>query len=128
MNILIDTVTFLWLTNNPELLSKKAFALCKDPENILFLSSISAAELSIKHQLGKFLLPSAPSIFIPEQRNIHGIQTLALEEDVVMLLESLPSHHKDPFDRLLVCQALAHDFTILTPDSHIRSYKVKTVW
>lgn len=128
MNILIDTVTFLWLTKNPELLSKKAFALCKDQENILFLSSISAAEMSIKHQLGKFLLPNAPSIFIPEQRNIHGIQALPLEEGATLLLASLPQHHKDPFDRLLICQALAQDLTILSPYRHIRSYKVKTVW
>lgn len=128
MNVLIDTVAFIWLTKDPQLLSKKALSLCKDPTNVIFLSSVSAAELSIKHQLGRFPLPATPSIFIPQQRHLYGVQSLALEESAVILLESLPHLHKDPFDRLLICQALAHDLTILTPDRHIRSYKVKTVW
>ncbi len=128
MNFLIDTVAFVWLTKDPELLSRKALSICKDPANVIFLSSVSAAELGIKHQLGRFPLPATPSIFVPQQRELHGVLPLALEEGAAMLLESLPNHHKDPFDRLLICQALAHDLTILTPDRRIHSYKVKTVW
>ncbi len=128
MNILLDTVTFYRLTMAESRLSKKAIVLCKDPKNTLYLSAISATEMSIKHASGKFCLPNLPSIFIPEERLRHGILPLPLDEESATLLATLPLQHKDPFDRLLICQALAHDLTILTPDTHIRSYKGKTVW
>lgn len=128
MNILLDTVAFYRLTIAETRLSPKASVLCQDPKNILYLSAVSAAEMSIKHCTGKFRLPNAPDLFIPEERTRHGILPLSLDEKSAILLSSLPPIHKDPFDRLLVCQALAHDLTILTPDTHIRSYKVKTVW
>lgn len=128
MNILLDTVAFVRLATEPERLSREAQTLCKDPVHTLFLSAVSSGEIALKYRLRKIPLPIPPSSFIPTQRLEHSIQSLPLDEAAGLLLESLPPHHKDPFDRLLICQALAHDLTILTPDKNFRKYKVKVAW
>ncbi|HUF82656.1 MAG TPA: type II toxin-antitoxin system VapC family toxin, partial [Burkholderiales bacterium] len=69
-----------------------------------------------------------PQQFIPEQRRAHGIETLPLDEDAVLQLSRLPAIHKDPFDRMLICQAIAHGMVILTPDPLIGRYPVRTLW
>lgn len=73
-------------------------------------------------------LPQPPQQFIPAQRRAHGIETLPLDEDAVLQLPRLPDIHKDPFDRMLICQAIAHGMTILTPDPLITRYPVRTAW
>lgn len=73
-------------------------------------------------------LPQPPQQFIPAQRRAHRIETLPLDEDAVLQLPRLPAHHKDPFDRMLICQAIAHGMTILTPDPLITRYPVRTAW
>lgn len=128
MNALLDTSTFIWLTQTPEQLPDNVIQLCQNPENTLYLSSLSSAEIAMKYARKKLSLPSHPSIYIPEERMEHDILPLPLDETSAFLLESLPLIHKDPFDRLLICQALAHDLIILTPDRNIRQYKVKTMW
>jgi PIN domain nuclease of toxin-antitoxin system len=128
MNLLLDTVTFVLMTREPRRLSRRTALLCKDPKNTLFLSSVSVAELIIKHTLGKFPLPVPPSVFVRQERVEHGIQSLPFDEASALLLESLPFLHRDPFDRFLVCQAIAHELAILTPDAHMAKYKVKTIW
>lgn len=128
MNILIDTSAFLHMTTEPHKLTKKACSLIEDPTTSLFLSPISAGEISLKYSLHKLPLPQPPSQFVPEQRYIYSIQSLPLYESSSLLLESLPLLHKDPFDRLLICQALANDLTILTPDKQIAQYNVKVEW
>lgn len=128
MNILIDSNIFIWLTREPERLSKKAIGICESADNILLLSSVSSTEISLKYHLKKLYLPNRPSIFIPQERLEHGIDSLPLDEPSSILLESLPLIHKDPFDRLLICQALTHDLTILTPDKQIHQYEVETLW
>ena len=82
----------------------------------------------VKYKLGRLPLPEKPQQFIPQQRFIHGIQPLPVEESDVLELETLPNLHKDPFDRMIICQAKARNLTILTPDNTIRSYPVKTAW
>lgn len=128
MNILLDTNVFIWWAQEPELLPEQVVTLCENPENDLYLSTVSATEIAIKFQKRKLYIPSHPSTFVPQERGEHHIQSLPLDESSALLLESLPPHHKDPFDRLLVCQALAHDLTILTPDPNFRKYKVKVAW
>jgi len=74
------------------------------------------------------VLPTAPERFVPDQREAHGIEALALDEESVLQVTRLPDHHRDPFDRMLVCQAIAHGLVILTPDPLIARYPVRTVW
>jgi PIN domain nuclease of toxin-antitoxin system len=128
MKLLLDTATFLWLTIDSPQLSPDTRRLFSDPENEVFLSVVSAWEISVKHGIGKLPLPEQPDAFISRQRLAHDIQTLPLHESAVFKLQTLPSLHRDPFDRMLVCQAMAHDLTILTPDALVRAYPINSIW
>jgi len=128
LNILLDTCTFLWITNNAPALSSTAKVCFQDPGNSVYLSSISVWEMVVKHALGRLPLPETPDRFIPAMRSSHGIAPLALEEEAACQLPKLPDLHKDPFDRMLVCQALIHGLVLLTPDEMIRQYPVRTIW
>ncbi|MBK5102021.1 MAG: type II toxin-antitoxin system VapC family toxin, partial [Desulfobacteraceae bacterium] len=114
MKILLDTCTFLWLiTNDPEL-STPACELFRDPMNDVYLSAVSTWEITIKHTLGRLPLPEAPESFIPAQRKQHGVTALPLEEEATFYLTRLPPYHRDPFDRMLICQAIVHGMVLLT--------------
>jgi PIN domain nuclease of toxin-antitoxin system len=128
MKLLLDTCTFLWLITDDPALSIKARDLFIDPVNEAYLSTVSVWEIEVKFGLGKLPLPQSPERFLPEQRQRHGIATLPLEEEAVFYLSRLPSLHRDPFDRMLICQAIHHELTLLTPDPLITQYAVKTAW
>ena len=128
MNILLDTCSFLWLVSDSDELSPKARSLFVDPANDVFLSVASAWEIIVKHKLGKLPLPELPHDFIKTNRIRHRIEPLPLDEEAVLQLSRLPEYHKDPFDRILICQAIAGGMTILTPDNHISRYPVKVEW
>lgn len=128
MRLLLDTCTFLWIAAGAPDLSPAAREAFEDPENEVFLSAVSAWEIALKHALGRLPLPSDPALFVPEQRRGQGIGELPLDERAALLLPRLPALHRDPFDRILVCQALAGGLTILTPDGDIRGYAVPTLW
>lgn len=128
MKLLLDTCTFLWVISDSENLSTHSRKLFADPENEVYLSPVSVWEIMVKHGLGRLPMPEPPQQFVPRYRKLHGIQTLPLDEDAVLQLPRLPSHHKDPFDRMLICQAIAHGITLLTPDAAIDQYPVKTIW
>lgn len=84
--------------------------------------------MMVKHALGRLPLPDAPDRFVPAMRIGHAITPLPLEEEAALHLAKLPELHKDPFDRMLVCQALVHGLILLTPDEMIRQYPVRTIW
>ena len=128
MRILLDTATFLWVITDAPELSDDARALFVDSANEIYLSSVSTWEIAIKHSLGRLPLPEPPVRFVPAQRKQHGIDSLPLDEEVTLHLTRLPVLHKDPFDRMLVCQAIVHHFVILTPDELISQYPVRTIW
>ena len=128
MKILLDTCAFLWLTTDAPELSEKAKILFQNTNNVVYLSSVSVWEVIVKNQLGKLPLPSAADDFIKQQCKKHFIEYLALDEKAVFHLSRLPNHHRDPFDKMLICQAIAHDLTILTSDKMIMQYPVATVW
>jgi PIN domain nuclease of toxin-antitoxin system len=128
VRLLLDTCTFLWiLTDSPEL-SKGARTAFLDPANEPVLSAVSTWEIAVKSGLGHLRLPGDPARFIPEQRKRHWIGSLPLDEGATLLLGRLPPLHRDPFDRMIVCQALAAGMTILTPDEEVRRYAVPTLW
>ena len=128
MKLLLDTCTFLWiLTESPEL-SHHALDQFTSPENEVFLSSVSTWEIAVKHALGRLPLPEPPREFVPVMRAGHGIEPLDLDEQSTLYVGQLPSYHRDPFDRMLICQAIVHDLVILTPDKEVQRYPVKTRW
>lgn len=128
MNILLDTCTFLWIVSGSAELSDTARSLFVDPDNEVYLSVASAWEIIVKHKLGKLPLPEPPHEFIKKWRTRHNIAPLPLDEPAVLQLSRLPDYHRDPFDRILVCQAIAGGLVILTPDSRITKYPVRAEW
>ena len=128
MKLLLDTCTFLWITTEASELSTTARKHFEDPVNDVFLSVVSAWEISIKYSLARLPLPESPEKFVGDQRRAHMIESLPLHEEAVFQSLKLPDLHKDPFDRMLVCQAIAHGLTILTPDELIARYPVLTIW
>lgn len=128
MRCLLDTCTFLWIIAGSKELSPTAKELFADPANEVLLSVVSVWELSVKHALGKLPLPITIDHFVIEQRERHAIAALPLYERAVLHLHKLPALHRDPFDRMLVCQAIEHDCVLLTPDPLITQYPVRTRW
>ena len=128
MRILLDTCTFLWVITDDTALSASARDVFMDPDNDVYLSAVSVWEIAVKHGLGKLPLPYSPERFIPAQRERHAIASLPLEEQAILYLPKLPLLHRDPFDRVLICQAIQHELTLLTPDPLITQYAVRAVW
>jgi PIN domain nuclease of toxin-antitoxin system len=95
-----------------------------EPAGILVLSAVSFWEISLKNSLGKLPLPQPPAHFVPLQREKHLIAPLALDEAAIAQLSALPGLHRDPFDRMLICQAKAHELTLASSDSLVRQYPV----
>jgi PIN domain nuclease of toxin-antitoxin system len=128
VKLLLDTCTFLWIAAGSPQLSKQAAQLFADPANDVFLSVVSSWEIAVKHSLGRLPLPAPPINFVPAQREAHGIALLPLSEEEALYVSRIPSLHRDPFDRMLVCQAVVNGFAVLTPDSLISQYAVRTFW
>ena len=128
VKLLLDTCTFLWAVRGDARLVATAAALFADPAHEVFLSAVSAWEIAVKHQLGKLPLADAPALYVPRERSRHGIEPLPLDEAATLMLAKLPAVHTDPFDRLLVCQAIHHGMTLLTPDPAIQRYPVPVAW
>ncbi len=128
MKVLVDTCTFLWIVSESSRLTKTAAAVFLDRNNERYLSAASAWEISIKHAAGRLPLPERPDIFVPMVRDASGIQSLAIDEESALRAGRLPSLHADPFDRMLVAQAIVHGMTILTPDQEIEQYGVRVLW
>jgi len=128
VRILLDTCTFLWLAEGDPGLSNHAREAIVDPSNEVYLSPISVWEIVIKQALGRLVLKLSADRYVPEQRQLHRVDTLPITEYAVLQLSRLPLHHRDPFDRLLMAQAVAEACTIATPDPLIRRYLVSTIW
>ena len=124
MNILIDTHIFLWYITADNRLKEEYIAFISDPDNDVYLSVASVWECVIKSQIGKLILPDKPSFYIPEKRKLHQILSLEIDEDVFVYLEELSAIHKDPFDRIIISQALQHNMKLITEDNKIKKYNL----
>lgn len=122
MKLLLDTHIFLWLIDDDQRLSEQYRQAIQNPNNEKFLSVVSIWECVIKHQIGKLDFPSSPEIYLPMERRKHLVKTLTVDENSIAQLIRLPLLHKDPFDRLIMAQALQHDLLILTEDKLILAY------
>jgi PIN domain nuclease of toxin-antitoxin system len=127
MRILLDTHIFLWFISGDSQLSADIRDAIRDPDNEVYLSAISVWEILVKYQLGKLPLPEHPETYLPKQRDLHQILSLALDESSVAQLAKLPPLHRDPFDRMLICQAVQNGLTIATVDAAVRAYLVSTM-
>jgi PIN domain nuclease of toxin-antitoxin system len=124
MRILLDTHVFLWYISADPQLPVAFREAIRDPANEVYLSAASVWEAVIKHALGKLPLPESPAEYLPRQREAHRIAALPIEEAALVHLATLPPLHRDPFDRILIAQALQHGMRLATVDDAVRSYPV----
>jgi len=128
MRILLDTSVFLWMDAAEGKLTADAYNVLKDETTIIYLSYISIWEMQIKHQIGKLNLRLPLADLIQEQRTKNNILLQPLRESHIYGLSELAHHHRDPFDRLLISQAITENLTLITSDAHIMKYDVSTLW
>ncbi len=125
---LLDTHVFLWFAAGDVNLSKTAKNIIEDDKNDIYLSSASVWELSIKIGIGKLKLKKSLGKFIAESIIQYGFIQLPINIPHTLEISKLPDIHKDPFDRVLIAQAIVESVKIITSDKFINQYDVKTVW
>ena len=127
MKILIDTQIFLWLFGNSSRILLNVRNLLINPKNTVYFSAASAWEIAIKCGNGKLQLPDEPKIFVPDRLKRANFVWLEINHEHALAVADLPPIHKDPFDRLLITQANAENFSLLSADSIFSTYKVKLI-
>jgi PIN domain nuclease of toxin-antitoxin system len=128
VKLLLDTHTLLWWVAASGGLSRKAKAVIGSARNECFVSVASGWEIALKVSLGRLRIDGALDRFLPEQLAANGFQPLAIDLKHAARVASLPFHHRDPFDRLLVAQALEEDLAMVTADPVFAKYGVNRVW
>ena len=128
MKALLDTHVFLWWITDDQRLSSRVREIIADGTNEILFSAASGWEIAIKTRLGRLQLPDDPEIFIPEQLELNAIEVLPVEIGHALHVYQLPSHHRDPFDHLLIAQAQLEKLPILTADPQISRYPVEVIW
>ncbi len=128
MKFLLDTHAFLWFVLNDLSLSPIARNLIIDPLNEIFLSPATHWEIAIKVSIGKYQLPGPFESWINTQIRTNDFQILSIEVAHTALVTTLPFHHKDPFDRLLISQSLVEKIPIISTDGIFDSYGVSRLW
>jgi PIN domain nuclease of toxin-antitoxin system len=128
MRLLLDTHTLLWWVEGAPQLSAKARKAIAVPDNACYVSLASAWEMAIKCQLGKLKLASSLRQYFPSQLAANGFVQLDIAFSHVARVETLPFHHRDPFDRLLIAQALEEKLTLVSADAVFEGYGVKRIW
>jgi PIN domain nuclease of toxin-antitoxin system len=124
VKFLLDTQIFIWWDSEPKKLSAQVLALCQDQANTLVLSVASVWEMQIKSQLGKLDLDRPLSEIVESQQLINNVELLPIHLRHVLALHHLPAHHKDPFDRLIIAQALAEGIPVVSVDTVFPHYPV----
>jgi PIN domain nuclease of toxin-antitoxin system len=121
VRILVDTHVWLWMLTAPERLGD-ARSLAADADTELYLSAASSWEITIKYRLGRLPLPEPPAIYVPSRMHSTRVRGLPVEHRHALAVADLPPHHRDPFDRLLITQAVLEQLTLLTADPTLRHY------
>lgn len=128
MNLLLDSHALIWFLEDDPCLSKAAKIAISDPNNTRFVSDATAWEMAIKHSLGKLRLPLPYESLFPETLENFGFLMLPIMHEHFYQMIHLPRHHGDPFDRLLIAQAMVENLTIISRDPHFSSYGVPLLW
>jgi PIN domain nuclease of toxin-antitoxin system len=128
VNILLDTHAFLWAISDSAKLSSTARQCFLDPENRLVFSAASMWEIAIKQSIGKLSGPRPIVDLVREELRINGTSWLGIEPEHCQHVAGLPFHHRDPFDRMLVSQAIRESLQVLSADTELDAYDVKRIW
>lgn len=128
MRLLVDTHSFLWALLHDHRLSSRAKSILRDGENELAFSLVSLWEIAVKMKIGKLNVLGSSVTYIRDEMNAYGMELLPIRYEHILQLEALPPHHSDPFDRLLIAQAITESLPILTNDAIVREYPVKVLW
>jgi PIN domain nuclease of toxin-antitoxin system len=127
MRLLLDTNVFIWTTETPDKLSRRAAKAISDPENERWVSLASVWEIAIKLTLKKLKIRGSFNK-LPGILAIHAMNFIPLEFKHLARLNELPLHHRDPFDRLLIAQALEEQLTVVSPDPEFKRYGAPCLW
>ncbi len=128
MRFLLDTSTWLWSVGKVERLNQASRDVLRAPQHELYFSAVSVWEIAIKSSLGKLQLPEPPRIVIPRETTRQGLRSLPVTNLHALAVYDLPLHHGDPFDRLLIAQALSEGLTLITADRDMKRYSVEILW
>jgi PIN domain nuclease of toxin-antitoxin system len=128
MRLLLDTHAFLWFILNDPLLSPTARNLIADPNNEIEISPASYWEIAIKISIGKYSLAEPLQDFIEREIATNQFRILPIEPGHVAPLTALPFHHRDPFDRLIIAQALVEQIPVVSADTAFDDYPVTRLW
>lgn len=128
MKLLLDTHSFLWFVLDNPKLSTLAKSLIENRENQRLLSKASLWEMAIKQSIGKLRLSLPFTSFITQQLNLNEIQVLDITIEHLAVVSTLPLHHRDPFDRLIIAQAVSENISILSVDSSFDAYPIQRLW
>lgn len=128
MRLLLDTHTFLWFTLNEPLLSPEALKLIADPNNEILISPMSYWEIAIKISIGKYALTEPVDQFFVREIAVNQFDILPIQPGHVAPLTNLPFHHRDPFDRLLIAQAIVEQIPVVSADAAFDAYPVQRLW
>jgi len=127
VKLLLDTQIWLWLQTQPERVVDDVRDRLVEGSTQLLLSAASSWEIAIKHALGKLALPEPPRDYVPSRMRSSGVDGLQVSHAHALHVATLPHHHGDPFDRLLVAQAQLEDLTLLTADRQLERYDVDVI-
>jgi|APLak6261658528_1056013.scaffolds.fasta_scaffold95908_1 PIN domain nuclease of toxin-antitoxin system len=128
MRILLDTCAFLWLVTDDPQASELAKEIFLKEDNELLLSAVTGFEIAVKYSLGKLRLAEPPKEFITNRINANALTELPVSMTHALILQNLPLHHKDPFDRLLVAQAMVNQIPLLSADQQLSAYDINRLW
>ena len=126
MKLLVDTCVFLWLITGERKLPERVGPSLTNGD--VWLSAASVWEIAVKLSKGALRLPAAPDRLVVAARERYGISSLPIDEESALHVVKLPALHADPFDRMLVSQAIVHGLTIVTPDPLVTQYPARTMW
>jgi PIN domain nuclease of toxin-antitoxin system len=125
---LLDTMVWLWSVGPSKMIGTEGLEILASVEEELYLSAASSWEIAIKTRLGKFQLPDPPGRYVPKRLAEQGIRSLSITQDHSLRVYNLPSHHSDPFDRMIIAQAIVEEMTVLTSDRAFAKYPIDVIW
>ena len=128
MRFLLDTHTWLWAVSAPERMRNSGAEMIEDAKNVVIFSAVTALEIAIKVSLGKLKLPVPASEFVSSRVDALGMTVLPVFVSHALRVASLPQHHKDPFDRLLVAQCQIERLPLMTADAALGQYDLEIIW
>ena len=128
MRLLLDTHTFVWYVTNNQKLSSTARQLINEGNNEVLLSIVSIWEMAIKHSIGKLSFELPFEIFISQQLAVNNFDLLNIKISYLNVVANLPLHHRDPFDRLIIAQAMVEQIPIVGTDKIFDSYPIQRLW